>query len=619
MEEEIKRNELKMGFSKRKPASYDEESEADSGIADSVESPTAKGKKNIWTHSTRTKNQLTDASTYDDVFKKPKTTKTITITTLKDSVNINNAENFRKPIKHVGQYTKDQERGTVNVVLSSATLADEQREGKYEKKYNSAACLHHRSAVKKNRIKRSVMAMRTNGECRVDANVCNNRGQISNNNYNNSEIQNLSSSNNGSVNINNINNIYNNNNGAIPKNSRHNHQDSPHVQHANIYKSMSPARRNLFSCPEESELDQSFSSSLKISTLQRFLSADQTRNSRSDGWKNIFKPSQKVKSVKSSSVISEPISTCLENSFEQSNSFSNVKLTPVKKEGAFVRTSEPRTSGGLFNSLSRIFKRNKRKSESGLKDANNNTLPLKRVHLRNASQGSLRDVRQHSHVSRSRSETTLQYLNAVSFNNGTQERLETEAFHADKHSLTSCRVALLSSKYSGASCMRQSLVDFNRWNSLLFTLSSLLPPNKILSNEDFVAKRSAFKRSAKTLVINIKNTLINYHSGSFVDCVRLSCCISYADVVSCCSFVLDFVSLPSDRKRITDSVTAVGRTFHATVSSSPAYHEVYNKNEVFDDKKSKKLSENVQKVIDNSKNLAFLIDSIRFNQLTMKF
>ena len=80
--------------------------------------------------------------------------------------------------------------------------------------------------------------------------------------------------------------------------------------------------------------------------------------------------------------------------------------------------------------------------------------------------------------------------------------------------------------------------------------------------------------------------------------------------------MLDFISLPNDRKRLTDSVTAVGRTFHVTVSSSPAYLRVY-KNVPFDDKLCVKLSENVQRVVENSKKMAILIDSIRFNQLTM--
>ena len=548
-------NEGKPASSKGK-MTVDEESEADSGIADFMESPAVKEKKSLLVE-TQICDETKDA-------KKEKASKFEKELSQEPSFQLSPAryfcniyDPFKQPFTPTSTTSSTTHTSTTKKFLQSSEVL-QGRDGRFEKKYNSSASLHHN--LKTNKLRKSTEKERGSRVAPFSDSklVTRQQGRVCN--------------------------------------------VSEPSAHSSVFNTSFSARRKLFSCPEEAELDQSVSSVSFISTFDRSISCNNKKGMRTNAWKNLFKNPQKTKPSQSATIRSEQVCYALNNSYDQSSSRS--KFAIFAKEPSFTRSTSTRSTSGVFDSISRIFKRSK-KNEN--RDFSTNTLPLKQFNKR-VSTGTLQTHGRKFTTERSNSESALNALKPhLAYN---QEILVTEPFYKDKNSLNSSKVAYLSSKYSGSTSMRQALIDFNRWNSLLYSFTSLHPPKKHFSMQDFNAKKSAFKRSAKSLVINIKNTLINCSSECFKESVRLSCCLAYADVVSCCCLVLDFISPMHHRKRLSDSVAAVGRSFHSSVSTSPAYIAVYNCHEVFDENKTNKLSDNVQKVIENSKKLALMIDSL---------
>lgn len=183
-----------------------------------------------------------------------------------------------------------------------------------------------------------------------------------------------------------------------------------------------------------------------------------------------------------------------------------------------------------------------------------------------------------------------------------------------KDSLTSAAVSSIQSKYLGAENLSETMQDIFLLTKILKRFASCDPPDKTLTMAEFKAKRIICKRAIRNFTINMKNAILNYESQTFVDSCRLSCCLSYADVVSCTCLLLDYLSVPTDRNILATKVSSVGSTFCRVVilaNSSLGKHSR--------EKSSKVFFQSTDRLIESLNGLTVHVGNLRQHSVSRKF
>ena len=183
-----------------------------------------------------------------------------------------------------------------------------------------------------------------------------------------------------------------------------------------------------------------------------------------------------------------------------------------------------------------------------------------------------------------------------------------------KDTLTSSAVSSIQSKYLGAENLAETMQDIFLLTNVLKRFASCDPPDKTLTMEEFKAKRIICKRAIRNFTINVKNAILNYESQTFVDSCRLSCCLSYADVVSCTCLLLDYLSVSTDRNILASKVSYVGSIFCRVVVLANSSFGKHSR-----EKSSKVFFQSTERLIESLNDLTVHVGNMRQHSVSRKF
>ncbi|ESN98759.1 hypothetical protein HELRODRAFT_162214 [Helobdella robusta] len=290
-----------------------------------------------------------------------------------------------------------------------------------------------------------------------------------------------------------------------------------------------------------------------------------------------------------------------EGNIKRPSSVRSDSLNSEDVQGDFIKRQN---FVGVFNSLTRFFKRKTKLNESTSVQTQNMSQSLKKMNP------IMEDLKNDylTKPNKRKIYCSDSNLNAVT----TSSQLD-ESNNIDFNSpMASRELFKLSHNYEGAQTMKQYFSDFNKWSSFLMKFAKTEQSSIILNEEKFQIERSKFKRSIRNFIIHAKEAIVNRDLKSeFEKKICRDCSTSFAQVVACCCLVLDYISVGIERLNMAEMVCRVGKIFYIIVSLY-----IGNKNHLKSIESSSAFYKKVDLLIECSKNLAIHVEALKYTDVT---